>query len=345
MMSRRATFVVYDDLQVLDLTGPHEVLSLADRILASRGGATSPAAYDIEVVARTLKRSVRTASGLTIGIDRHVDSRQAVPDEIDTLVVVGGPGARRAAADAELGAWLRAVAPRCRRVTSVCTGAFVLAAAGLLDGRRATTHWLELDNLAGEHPAVRVERGPLFVRDGAVITAAGVTAGMDLALALLEEDLGRDLALEIARVLVMFLQRPGGQSQFSPLLDAQLAERDRLRDLQGWIADHPGGDLSVPALARRAGMSPRHFARTFQEQVGVTPARYVEDVRIELARRLLESSDQPVQSVARASGFTTVETFHRSFRRRLQVSPGEYRRHFARTAPAPPAGSRGDQRD
>jgi len=332
-MPLRTTFVVYDDAQVLDLTGPHEVFSLANRVVAHRGGAgrTPSPAYEVEVVARTRRRVVTTSGGLSIGVDRRVDARAADGERIDTLVVVGGTGAQRAAADDVLVAWLRAVAPGCRRVASVCTGAFVLAAAGLLDGRRATTHWLELDALQEAHPAVRVQNGPIFVRDDPVVTSAGVTAGMDLALALVEDDLGREVALQISRVLVMFVQRPGGQSQFSPLLDAQLAERDQLRELQGWIADHPDGDLSVGALARRTGMSARHFARMFQEQVGVTPARYVEQVRIEVARRLLETSDHPVQSIARATGFPTVETFHRSFRRRLQVSPGEYRRHFTRT--------------
>jgi transcriptional regulator GlxA family with amidase domain len=210
----------------------------------------------------------------------------------------------------------------------VCTGAFLLAAAGLLDGRRATTHWAWCGALANRYPAVQVEPDPIFVRDGDVITSAGVTAGMDLALSLVEENIGRDVALEAARWLVLFLKRPGGQAQFSSQLASQLADREPLRELQAWVADNLDGDLSVPALARRACMSERNFARAFRRETGMTPAAYVEVVRVERARIALESGDSPVELVARQVGFGTVETMRRAFRRRLGVPPADYRSRF-----------------
>jgi transcriptional regulator GlxA family with amidase domain len=336
---RRITIVGYPDVQALDVTGPHEVFSLANRF----AGDGSPA-YELELVARTRDgdRTVRTSSGMRLGIDRVVRGRPGALDRrIDTLVVAGGAGTAEAAVDRELLRWLRSTAPSCRRVASVCSGAFVLAAAGLLDGRRATTHWSECDQLQALFPAVRVESDPIFVRDGNVTTSAGITAGMDLALALVEEDLGREVALAVSRWLVMFVQRSGGQSQFSSQLADQLAERRPLRDLQGWILDHPDADLSVAALAARVAMSPRHFARVFTEEVGTTPARYVEGVRVDHARRLLESSSRSIDEIARATGFGTVETLQRSFRRRLRITPGDYRRHFSRAGgPVPPTPAR-----
>ena len=221
---------------------------------------------------------------------------------------------------------------RSRRVASVCTGAFLLARAGLLDGRRATTHWASCADLAARYPAVKVEADPIFVRDGDVATSAGVTAGMDLALALVEEDLGRDVALEAARHLVVFLQRPGGQAQFSAQLAAQTADRAPLRQLQAWIPDHLDEDLSVPALARRACMSDRNFARAFRRETGRTPGAYVEAARVERARIALETGDLPVEAIARQVGFGTVETLRRAFRRQVGVSPIEYRTRFRRQA-------------
>jgi transcriptional regulator GlxA family with amidase domain len=205
----------------------------------------------------------------------------------------------------------------------------VLAKAGLLDGRRATTHWRYCDDLQRRHPAVAVERDPIFVVDGPVRTSAGVTAGMDLALAFVEEDLGPRVALEVARWLVLFVKRPGGQAQFSAQLAAQSAERAPLRELQAWIADHLADDLSVPALAARACMSERNFARAFKAETGMTPAVYVEALRVERARLALESGFEPVDAVARRCGFGTVETLRRAFARRLGVSPGAYRDRFA----------------
>jgi transcriptional regulator GlxA family with amidase domain len=234
--------------------------------------------------------------------------------------------------NAGLISWIRRTAPRARRVASVCSGAFLLGEAGLLDGRRATTHWAVCDALQRRYPWARVEGDPIFVRDGKISTSAGVTAGMDFALELVKEDGGRDLALAAARWLVMFLRRPGGQSQFSVQLRSQVAERRGLRDLQSWIADHLAADLSVPALARRSRMSPRNFARAFRREIGLTPAAYVEAQRVEGARRLLETADLSVAEVASACGFARVETMHRAFRRGVRVSPGQYRRHFRAAA-------------
>jgi transcriptional regulator GlxA family with amidase domain len=235
--------------------------------------------------------------------------------------------------DAALIARLRRVAARPRRLGSVCTGAFLLAATGLLDGRRATTHWAFCEQLAAEHPRIEVDPDPIFVRDGNVYTSAGVTSGMDLALALVEEDHGRELALAVARWLVLFLKRPGGQSQFSAQLSAQLASRAPLQELQAWIVENVGEDLSVAALAARAGMSPRNFARVFTREVGVTPARFVETARVEAARRQLEENGgQGVDGVAFTCGFGSAETLRRAFLRTLRVSPRDYRSRFQATA-------------
>jgi transcriptional regulator GlxA family with amidase domain len=233
-----------------------------------------------------------------------------------------------ALADAELMRWLRSAAGRSRRVASVCSGAFLLAGAGLLDGRRATTHWAACDELSRRHPDVVVQRDAIFVRDGQVWTSAGVTAGMDLALALVEEDLGPAAARDVARWLVLFLKRPGGQSQFSAQLASSGAGREALRELQAWIPGNLGSDLSVPALAERAHMSPRHFARAFRAEVGMTPAAYVESVRVEQARIALEGSRATVDEIARGCGFGTVETMRRAFHRRIGVGPSAYRNRF-----------------
>jgi transcriptional regulator GlxA family with amidase domain len=214
----------------------------------------------------------------------------------------------------------------------VCTGAFVLAAAGLLDGRRATTHWRSCASLARRYPQITVDADPIFVRDGNIYTSAGVTAGMDLALALVEEDHGREVALHVARELVLFLRRPGGQSQFSAQLAVQAADREPLRELQAWIADHLDQDLSIPALAARVAMSERNFARVFTREVGVTPARFVETARIEAARRRLEESSHGVEAVAAQCGFGTAESMRRTFLRRLRVPPSAYRHRFTSTA-------------
>jgi transcriptional regulator GlxA family with amidase domain len=337
--TKRVAIAVYPDVQTLDVTGPFEVFGLANRFVTdpppasglppAPPGAVAP--YDIELVATGSAATVRTSSGLALGVDRSIAPGAVERDRrLDTVIVAGGDGTRAAVVDDDLLAWLRRVAPTTRRLASVCSGAFILASAGLLDGKRATTHWSRCDTLRRGFPAVDVLDDPIFVRDGSTYTSAGITAGLDLSLALVEEDLGRDLALALSRWLVMFVQRPGGQSQFSSQLAAQLAERRPLRALQSYIAERPDDDLSVAALADRVAMSPRHFARVFRDEVGVTPAQYVEDVRVETARRLLETTDRSVAHIAGACGFGTVETMQRAFRRTLHVTPREYRRHFAR---------------
>jgi transcriptional regulator GlxA family with amidase domain len=308
--------VAFPGVQTLDVAGPAEVFSLAGRIAGD--------GYDV-VVAAGCSGALRTSSGLSLTPDRTL---RGVRGEIDTLVVAGGTGVAEAEHDAALIRWLRTAAGRSRRVASVCTGAFLLARAGLLDGRRATTHWSSCAALARRYPAVSLERDAIFVRDGEVWTSAGVTAGMDLALALVEDDLGREVALEVARWLVLYVQRPGGQSQFSVELAAQTAQRDPVRELQSWIAEHLAADLSVELLAARACMSPRNFARIFSREVGMTPAAYVQAVRVERAQRELETTGATIDQIARRCGFGTPETMRRAFQRRLGVGPGDYRARF-----------------
>jgi transcriptional regulator GlxA family with amidase domain len=314
---RHIVLAVFPGLLGLDLMGPLEVFADANDELGRP-------AYRLTVAA-VARGEVRTSSGVGIVADAALADIAA---PIDTLLVVGGDGTYAAVNDPQLTAQVQRLATRARRITSVCSGAFVLAQAGLLDGRRATTHWKACDLLARSFPSVTVEPDPIFVRDGNVYTSAGVTAGMDLALALVEDDHGRDIALAIARRLVLFLRRPGNQSQFSAQLNAQIADRDGLREAQRHVADHPEADCSVAALARVAAMSERNFTRCFTDEVGLTPARYVERIRVETARRLLEDTDDGVEAVAAACGFGTAETMRRTFLRLLHTNPTEYRRRF-----------------
>jgi transcriptional regulator GlxA family with amidase domain len=317
---RTVLMVLFDQVQSLDVTGPLEVFTGANTWQASRGGAP---AYDIRT-ASLGGRAVRTSSGLRLTPDGDLRDPRARHE--DLLIVPGGEGSRRA--DPELTAWLRAHGGQAGRLVSVCTGAFLLAEAGLLAGRRVTTHWAYCGALAARYPEVTVEPDPIFVRDGNLATSAGVTAGIDLALALVEDDLGREAALDIARHLVVFLRRPGNQAQFSAQLAGQLAHREPLRDVQRWIADHPAEDLSVETLARAASLSPRQFARAFAAEVGMSPGRYVDQVRLEAARRRLEDTAEGVEQTARSCGYGTPEAMRRAFVRTLGVSPGEYRRRF-----------------
>jgi transcriptional regulator GlxA family with amidase domain len=316
---RRVVIVAFPGVQTLDVTGPAEVFRAASLI--------HPPGYRVTVAAT--QTGPLATSTVSLVPDARLDQCDG---RIDTLIVAGGMGARRAEEHPWLVEWIADAATRSRRVASVCTGAFLLARAGLLDGRRATTHWASCADLAARYPAVTVEPDPIFVRDGDVATSAGVTAGMDLALALVEEDVGRDVALEAARWLVVFLQRPGGQAQFSAQLAAQTADRAPLRELQAWIPDHLDEDLSVPALARRACMSERNFARAFRRETGRTPGAYVEAARVERARIALETGALPVEAIAGQAGFGTVETMRRAFRRQVGVSPIEYRTRFRRQA-------------
>ncbi len=322
---RRVVIVTFPDFQLLDVTGPFEVFGRTTRYLRDAGLAGG---YTPLLVARR-PGSVTSSSGLSLGVHKPL---AAVRGTIDTLVVTGGVGTQRALADQSLVAFVKSAAGRARRVASVCTGAFLLAEAGLLDGRRATTHWNACARLAARYPKLRVESDPIFVRDGRFWSSAGVTAGMDLALALVEQDHGREVALGVARELVLFLKRPGGQAQFSAQLAAQLAEREPLRDVQAWMADHPSADLSVEALAKRVALSPRHFARVFKQETGATPARAALAARVEAARRRLEDGDDGLEGVASACGFGSAEVMRRAFLRTLRVGPAVYRRRFRRAS-------------
>ena len=312
----RIGFLAFDGVQSLDVFGPLEVFHGAN--------ALRPGTYETVLITPD-GGPATTTSGVTL----TPHASPATATDLDTLLVAGGEGSRRVAANEALTSWLRGAATRTRRVGSVCTGAFALAAAGLLDGRRATTHWAWCDALQRRHPEIEVDPEPIFVRDRQVWTSAGVTAGIDLALALVEDDLGRDVALELARHLVLFVRRPGGQTQFSATLAGQRAERDVIRELQQWMTDHLEADLSVPALAERAHISPRQFARVFAKEVGMTPAAYAAALRVERARALLETTDLQLDRIAVRCGFGTVETLRRSFARRLHVSPSDYRERFA----------------
>jgi transcriptional regulator GlxA family with amidase domain len=314
-------FILFDGIQSLDLTGPLDAFAGANEWCQSRG---EPHRY----VLRTASLGgavVRSSSGLIITPDADLAMTERPPD---LLVVPGGEGARRR--DPELVAWLRAHAPRAKRLASVCTGAFLLAEAGLVKGRRVTTHWAYCAMLAAEYPDLVVDSEPIFVRDGPVSTSGGVTSGIDLGLALVEEDLGHDAALSVARDLVVFLRRPGNQVQFKNQLIVKVASQDRLRDVQLWIAEHPEANLSVRALASRAGMSARHFSRAFAVDTGLPPGQYVDRTRIEAARRCLEDTTRRIEEVSRTCGYGTAESMRRAFIRTLGMSPVEYRRRFCR---------------
>ncbi len=319
---RQIVIVAFDQALLLDVSGPLQALDTARQLCLARGSSDP---YRLAVTSLP-GGAVVTSSGLPIITEPLAAFKGKA---IDTIIVAGGPGARVEQADPRLIRWLSARARRARRVCSVCTGAFLLAAAGLLDGRRAVTHWRSCALLQQRYPEVRVEADPIFIRDGNIWTSAGVTAGIDLALALIEEDLGRSLALAVARQLVVFLKRPGGQSQFSAVLEAQSAD-DSFSALHEWIARHLGEDLRVERLAEQAGMSPRNFARVYARRMGATRAKTVERLRLEAARRALEDQPASIEAIARRCGFGDEERMRRSFLRQLGVAPRQYRQRFSR---------------
>jgi len=321
MATHRVVMLTMPCPEIVEVGGALDIFFAVNEQLARAG--VSDSGYAVEVVSPL--PTIRAWPGLRLLCDR---SYRAVRGPIDTLIVTGVDPADGGWQDPHLIQWLTRTAPRTRRVVGLCTGAFLLAEAGMLDGRRATTHWAFCDDLARRYPRVSVEPDPIYVRDGRLYTSAGATAGLDCVLALVEEDFGRRIALAVAQWLVVFLKRPGGQAQFSVQLSPQFAEREPLRDLQAWVLDHPNGDLSVDALARRAQMSPRNFFRVFVREVGMTPGRFVEGVRVEAARRLLEDTTRGVPEVAAACGFGSPETMRIAFRRTLGVSPQNYRNRF-----------------
>ncbi|MDB5429326.1 MAG: AraC family transcriptional regulator [Caulobacter sp.] len=318
---RLVALIGFDGVQSLDLIGPMEVFAIANSALPE-----GQPPYRV-ILASAAGGDIVSNAGLRMaGMTPVAD----LPEGLDTIVVAGGglDGLVREINDTELVAWLKARAPVTRRVASVCSGAFVLAAAGFLDGRRATTHWNSCELLAQFRPAVRVESDAIFVAEPPFYTSAGVTAGVDLCLALVEDDCGAATALAVARHLVLFMRRPGGQSQFSAGQTVQTAATPRLRALTADIVADPTGDLTLPTLAARAGMTERTFSRSFAKEVGDTPAAFVERARVDRAKALLETADWPLARVAERSGFNSLDALHRAFQKRVSATPGDYRARF-----------------
>ena len=326
---RNIAIVAYPGVEIIDVTGPMEVFAFANIGLQLSGVSMDPA-YSIEILAE--KPEPLTAScGLQIIANRAYSD---VHDGIDTLLIAGTSNIDCLLCDPVLQNWVRTIAPRVRRLASICTGAFLLAESGLLEGRRATSHWFFCDRLVRDYPSITVEPDRIFVRDGFISTSGGVTSGIDLALAMVEEDLGAELALFVARFMVVFLKRPGGQSQFSAYMTSESANHPDLRNLQAWIMTHLEEDLQVEALAGRVAMSPRNFARLFQTETGMTPAKFVELARIDAARHYLGSTDLSIEVVADKAGFKDPERMRRAFIRQLGVNPQNYRDRFGRRIPA-----------
>jgi transcriptional regulator GlxA family with amidase domain len=320
--THRVVMLGYPDAQMLDVIGALEAFARSSLQLQQRGISSVPA-YSVEVVG--LKAgSFATSSGIRLVAER---AYHQVPSA-DTLLIAGGLGCFKVMQDEAVLQWIRRLAPGVTRLGSVCTGALILARTGLLDGRQATTHWDDMEHLLQVGPSIKVQRDAIYVRDGKFYTSAGITAGIDMALAMVEEDWGQPVALATAQMLVMFLKRPGGQSQFSTHLAAQFSEDDKLKELQLWMLEHLDKDLSVPRLAARVAMSERNFARRFTQSVGMTPAAYVIKIRLEAARRKLEENDLQVAQVSRRCGFGTQETMRRTFVAELGVSPSDYRQRF-----------------
>ena len=318
-------FLAAPNSQILDVAGPFQIfVRAAELFVREHPGRPSP--YRVLLASSTHSKSVRTNCGLVL---TGTDTFRSLRGPIDTLLVAGGSGVELAAQDAELLNWLRTTARRVRRIGSICTGAFLLASAGLLDGKRAATHWKWAADLASKFKNTSVDPDPIFIRDGNTYTTAGVTAGMDLALALVEEDLGAPMALQVAREMVLYLRRTGGQSQFSTSLSLQASDRKQIEELRSWTLDNLDRELTVEKLAAKAGMSPRNFARAFVKDAGTTPARFVERLRVEAARRRLEESQDKLEKVAADCGFGSIQTLRRSFLRVLRVPPKDYRHRFA----------------
>jgi transcriptional regulator GlxA family with amidase domain len=325
---RLVAVLAFEGAQLLDVAGPVQAFASANEIAQETGGAAAP--YRVVVVSRR-GGAVTTTSGLPLVTEPM--ARAIGKSQIDTLIVPGGAGIHDALKEGPTVAWVRRQALTVRRIASVCTGAFLLAEAGLLTGRRATTHWKSHAGLAQQYPDVEVDPDPIYIRDGRIWTSAGITAGIDLSLALIQEDLGRKVAMQVARHLVVFLNRPGGQAQFSAPLQAQTAAANgnapnRFAPLHDWIAENVAGDLRVERLAEQAGMSPRTFARVYAAKIGVTPARMVEKMRIEAVRRSLEETDMPIKRIAALCGFGQEERLRRAFGRQVGTTPAEYRRRF-----------------
>jgi transcriptional regulator GlxA family with amidase domain len=322
--TRRILFVAGPGTEILDLVGPLQVFARASDMYCRDHRARFPI-YSVETVSISSGRSLVANCGLHFAAEKNF---RQIRGQVDTILVAGGDAIEQNTVSPEAVRWLQSIAKRTRRIGSVCTGAMLLAGAGLLDGRRATTHWNWCQTLIHRAPHTEVDPNPIFVRDDNVYTSAGVTAGMDLALALVEEDYGPHLALQVARNLVLYLRRPGGQSQFSAALSLQLADRKPLLELEAWVLDNLDQPLTVPLLARRVAMSPRNFARVFNREMKITPAKFVERLRVEAVRRRLEESRNSMETIAAECGFANVNSMRNVFQRALRIPPGQYRRHF-----------------
>ncbi len=321
---RKIGILAFPGAEILDIAGPFEVFSFAS-IGLQRQGKLNEFAYPIEIIAEQ-PGPITTLSGLQI-VATH--SYHEIPTDIDTLLIPGANDMLPVVEDKPLVQWITQMAPQVRRLASVCSGAFLLAECGLLDHRRATTHWAYSDQLQQRYPAVDLQPDQIYIRDEHIYSSGGITSGIDLALALVAEDWGQELALFVARYLVVFLQRPGGQAQFSAFLLSRSSERLDFRELQAFIIEHPEQDLSVEALADRMAMSPRNFARQFVVETGMTPAKFVELARLDAARQYLTGSDLPIESVADKAGFNDPERMRRTFIRQLGVNPQSYRSRFS----------------
>jgi len=323
---RLVVVLAFEGVQLLDVAGPVQTFASANEIAKE----VSDAPYRIVVASR---RGGPLSSSAGLPVLTQPLAAAIRETRIDTLIIPGGPGVHAALADARTVSWVRRQLSSARRIASVCTGAFLLAQTGILAGRRVTTHWKWCGHLQKLYPDVHVDPDPIYLHDGQIWTSAGVTAGIDLSLALIEEDLGRNLAMRIARHLVVFLNRPGGQAQFSAPLEAQSVAADgnvpnHFAPLHGWVADNLAGDLRVDRLAEQAGMSPRTFARVYAAKMGITPARMVERIRIEAVRRILEETDMPIKRVASQCGFGQEDRLRRAFARQVGTTPAEYRERF-----------------
>ena len=321
--TQRIHILVFHRCQIVDATGAAGVFGSANEAAVKAGRAKRP--YDIKFIAPETNR-VKTSAGVSLYADYILGDR--IPPA-DTLICPGGKGAPSFISNPKAIKSIKHIASRTRRVVSVCTGAFILAEAGILDGRRAATHWAYCDQLSHDYRAIKVEADPIFVKDGNVYTSAGVTAGMDLALALIEEDIGRDIALEVARDMVMFSKRPGSQAQFSTQPATQMAPPGNIRDLQLWLLDNLSKDIDVDALAEKSSMSLRTFYRKFKKTTGLTPARFINQSRLDAARRLIKESPIQIKSIAAQCGFGDIERMRRAFQKDLGISPDDYRRRFA----------------
>jgi transcriptional regulator GlxA family with amidase domain len=321
---RTIVFLAAPSTQILDVAGPFQIFVRAAELFVREDPARKTP-YNVVLASSTHRKSVTTNCGILL---TGAETFRTLRGPIDTLLVAGGSGLENAARDEELLLWLRKTAQRVRRIGSICTGAFLLASAGLLDGKRVTTHWKWAAELARRFKSTAVDPDPIYIRDGNTYTSAGITAGMDLALALVEEDLGSPMALKVARELVLYLRRAGGQSQFSTALALQASDRKQIEEIRSWALDNLKQDLPVEKLAAKAGMSPRNFARVFVKDTGTTPARFVERLRVEAARRRLEESQDKLEKVANDCGFGSIQSLRRSFLRALRVAPNDYRHRF-----------------